>query len=360
MVDSVECRFQVGVEHPQALGGLAARRRVDGHNRVMTATAGTEAVDLRFQPRLPLGLQCIQCQSLEASVSDHGNSERALFSIRLGDIHPLDGLGFPRGRAMLDPVGQLGLFLGQQDDFSVNTRRLAAGVDLRDPPHTRECVGAGAEYQLLQVPDLGQVSCLRRRKDALPQTPYVVLDLPPVDRRPVGDLVLRSVRHGDGGRCGLSRPGRVCRHGVQLALRFRCLRSSLLHKLTRPTSAPFQVGVSAPIRPVMREPPTEVSACGSRFPAAFRPPAFACWVFLRPLESWAFLAVGLPGQKVHCLDSIGVVTFRMREMLPGRVPSAPRGRRCTPDRSGISGRRLPLFNGQSLSPAETTHRRECS
>lgn len=29
--------------------------------------------------------------------------------------------------------------------------------------------------------------------------------------------------------------------------------------------------------------------------------------------------------ELHCLDSIGVVTFRMREILPGRVPSAPRG-----------------------------------
>ena len=202
MVDSVECRFQVGVEHPQAFGVLAARRRVDGHDRVMAATAGPEAVDLRLEPCLPLGLQRVQRQSLKASVGDHGNSERALFSIRLGDIHPLDGPGFPRGRAVLHPVGQLGLLLGQQDDLPVDPRRLAASVDLRDPPHTRECVGAGAEHQLLQIPDLGQVSCLRCREDALPQPPYVVLDLPPVDRRPVGDLVLRSVRHAGGGRCG--------------------------------------------------------------------------------------------------------------------------------------------------------------
>ena len=153
---------------------------------------------------------------------------------------------------MLDPVGQLGLSLGQQDDFLVDARRLAASVDLRDPPHTRECVGAGAEHQLLQIPDLGQVSCLRCREDALPQTPYVVLDLPPVDRRPVGDLVLRSVRRAGCGRSGLRRPSHVCRHGVQLALRFRCLWSSFLHGLTRPTSAPFQAGTSAPIRPVMR------------------------------------------------------------------------------------------------------------
>ena len=49
------------------------------------------------------------------------------------------------------------------------------------PPHTQQCVGAGAEHQLLQIPGLGQVPCLRRHEDALPQTPYVVLDLLPID-----------------------------------------------------------------------------------------------------------------------------------------------------------------------------------
>ena len=35
-------------------------------------------------------------------------------------------------------------------------------------------------------------------------------------------------------------------------------------------------------------------ARGPRFPAAFRPPAFASWVILRPLRNSAFLTVGLP------------------------------------------------------------------
>ena len=41
----------------------------------------------------------------------------------------------------------------------------------------------------------------------------------------------------------------------------------------------------------------------SRFPVAFRPPAFASWVIRPPLGSWAFLTVGLPGP---CPDPIGV------------------------------------------------------
>ena len=44
----------------------------------------------------------------------------------------------------------------------------------------------------------------------------------------------------------------------------------------------------------MREPLAEVPASGSRFPAAFRPPAFASWAFLRPLGNYASLTVGLP------------------------------------------------------------------
>jgi len=44
----------------------------------------------------------------------------------------------------------------------------------------------------------------------------------------------------------------------------------------------------------MREPLAEEPAPGSRFPAAFRPPAFASRVFLRPLGDSASLTVGLP------------------------------------------------------------------
>jgi len=94
-----------------------------------------------------------------------------------------------------------------------------------------------------------------------------------------------------------------------------------------------------------------------RVPAAFRPPAFACWVFLRPLRGWAFLAVGLPGSNSR-LDLIGVATFRMSELRPGRAPSGPRGRRCTPGWRTIPSRRLPLSSGQPLSPTGPSHRRE--
>jgi hypothetical protein len=60
----------------------------------------------------------------------------------------------------------------------------------------------------------------------------------------------------------------------------------------------------------------------SRFPAAFRLPAFACWTILRPPRSWASLTVGLPGLNP---DHDGVVTFRTVETRPGRVLPEPRG-----------------------------------
>jgi hypothetical protein len=57
----------------------------------------------------------------------------------------------------------------------------------------------------------------------------------------------------------------------------------------------------------------------SRFPDAFRPPAFACRTILRPPRSWAFLTVGLPG--------------RIRSRTPTGLSRSARSR---PDRGGCS------------------------
>jgi hypothetical protein len=97
----------------------------------------------------------------------------------------------------------------------------------------------------------------------------------------------------------------------------------------------------------MREPPAEEPASGSRFPAAFRPPAFASRVFLRPLGDYAFLTVGLPAA-TGLADPIGVVTFRMHEIRPGWAPSVPRGRWCAPGQPNSPGRHLPPSSGRPL------------
>ena len=57
-------------------------------------------------------------------------------------------------------------------------------------------------------------------------------------------------------------------------------------------------------------------------------------------------------------DPDGVTAFHTHELRPGWVPPIPRGRRCSPDRPFISGRRLPLLSGQSLHPATASHRAE--
>ena len=91
----------------------------------------------------------------------------------------------------------------------------------------------------------------------------------------------------------------------------------------------------------------------SRFPAAFRLPAFRFSVIRFPPGSWALLAVGLPDMGP---DLDGVTAFRTRELRPGWVPSLPRGRRCSSRPSRLLDRRLPLYRGQSLHPAPASHR----
>ena len=80
-----------------------------------------------------------------------------------------------------------------QRDLTVDASRLAASVELRDPPNAHQRVRPATQHQLLQITDLCQVPCLRRREDPLPQTPYVLLDLPPVDRRSSPGNALGSV-----------------------------------------------------------------------------------------------------------------------------------------------------------------------
>jgi len=293
MAEPVKCRLQVGVEHPQSPGILAGCRGVDGHDRVMAAPAGPEAVGSRLEPGLPLGLQRVQRQGLQRPVGDHGNPEPATAPVALGHIHPLDGQGPPRDRAVLQPGRHVGFLPAGEHDAPVDPGRPAASIDLRHPPHAHPSVTAGAEHQLLQAADLSKVPGLRCREDPPSQTPYVFLGLAPVRSVPVQANVLRSVHQ----------------IGVQLVPRFGRPDDLVSAGSPDPRQRSFEPG-NSPIRPVMREPLAEEPAPGSRFPAAFRPPAFASRVFLRPLGDSASLTVGLPAELPP--DPIGVVTFRMR------------------------------------------------
>lgn len=92
----------------------------------------------------------------------------------------------------------------------------------------------------------------------------------------------------------------------------------------------------------------------SRFPAAFRPPAFASRVILFPPRDWAFLTVGLPPTSsgrtpsgfprstLTRFDRVGCLLY------PGDGGAHP-----GPD--AVPGQRLPLHNGVSLHSATAPH-----
>ena len=141
VVDSVECRCQIRIEHPTAGGVGTPRHMKDGLDGVVAATAGTKPIGSRLEPGLPLGFQRADHLRLAHTVDDHGNAERALFSVRLRDVHTLDGLGRD-GVSAAHSVGQHGLPGGAYHDLAVNARRLATSVELGHPPHAHERVGA--------------------------------------------------------------------------------------------------------------------------------------------------------------------------------------------------------------------------
>lgn len=96
VIDAVERRCQIRVEHPHPLGPWALASGVDRLDRVMTATAGPEPVGPCLEPCLPLRFQCVEHDRLQRTVGDHWNPERALLAACLGDEHPTHGHRRPR------------------------------------------------------------------------------------------------------------------------------------------------------------------------------------------------------------------------------------------------------------------------
>ena len=305
----------------------------------MAATAGPKPVGPRLEPRLPLGLQRVDDPCLVAAVENHGNSERTALAVLpcFGMYTRLTGRALNGSVLLLHPVGQLCLGLRGEHHLAIHARRQTTSVALRHPPHAHQRVGARTEHQLLQTADPCEVPRLRRREDPLPQPPYVLLDRPPVNWRPSRGSrpLVRSPRRWSWRPTCPSVPG---------------LRSS-----SSLTGSPDRVSTLS--RPGTR--PVSGRLCGtagwrsqpslSRFPVAFRLPAFRFSVIRFPPRGWALLTVGLPDQTSPDLD--GVTTFRTHELRPGWVPPVPRGRRCSSRLSGLPSRRLPLPSGQSLHPA---------
>ena len=147
VTDPVERRRQIGVQRPAPPRIWAVRRGEDRRDCVGTAPAGPKSVGPRLEPGLPLRFQRVDRHRLAGAVDDHGNADRALLGTSaLGDEDPPDGTGGFGRRPVLDLFGQFGRALRVRHQNAVDTRCFPSGVDLRDPPHTHQCVRAGAEH----------------------------------------------------------------------------------------------------------------------------------------------------------------------------------------------------------------------
>ncbi len=89
----------------------------------------------------------------------------------------------------------------------------------------------------------------------------------------------------------------------------------------------------------------------SRFPAAFRPPAFASWASCsRPGIQLSSQLACRRASRRRPPDPDGISTFHTHETRPDRASSLPRGRRCSYNHRDVRGRRLPPHNGRPLPP----------
>jgi hypothetical protein len=97
----------------------------------------------------------------------------------------------------------------------------------------------------------------------------------------------------------------------------------------------------------------------SRFPAAFRPPAFASWASCsRPGIQLTSRSTCRWASRRRPPDPDGVSTFHTHETRPGRASSLPRERRCSHDHRDVRGRRLPPHNGRPLPPRQCAPTRD--
>src|ERR1035438_2731649 len=122
-----------------------------------------------------------------------------------------------------------------------------------------------------------------------------------------------------------------------------------LQRLTCHTSARFRVRTPGPVSGQLYETSSGGWPSSSRFPAAFRPPAFASWASC-PARELGPPCGRLTGPPESAPDPDGVSVFHTHEKRLGL------GVLCTPETtvstrsSDVLDRRLPHFSGMSLSP----------
>jgi len=139
---------------------------------------------------------------------------------------------------------------------------------------------------------------------------------------------------------------------------------SLLHRLTRPTSAPFRVRALTPVSGRLSGATSRGPITTPRFPAAFQPPAFASWAVLRPLGISTFLTVGLPDRNRQPGPQRGYHVPLVRDMTGQGAPSTPgtavfsRPDKCL--RSPPAASQRPVPAPRPYNPSPKAHSDEAS
>ena len=266
VADLVERACQVSIKNPHP-PGFPVQGVKQGFYRVVAAAARPEPIRSGLEPGLPLGLQRITYPCLMAPIRNNRNSERPHFCLITGfrDIHPPDRGRLMRADRGVHPHRHLGPCLAGQRDQPIDPRGLAARIALRDLAHAYQRVMPAAQHQLLQVHGRGHVPFLHRLEDPAAQPPYLLLVAPPVHTLPGVTI-----------ETGAGPPVRSPRCPTCPSVPAFALASP--QRLTCPRQRPFGPGHRPGIRPVIRGAiREEFPVLRPRFPAAFRPPAFASW-----------------------------------------------------------------------------------
>jgi hypothetical protein len=230
----------------------------------------------------------------------------------------------PPGLLVLSsPGGRRDLGQRGQRNLPIDPGRSAPGVALGDLTNADQRVRPGPQHQILQRPDRGPVLLPRRLEDPPPQPDFGAFVDPPVNGVPLQSLVLGSVHceaHARHRRGGKLYPFTVSNLSLSSS-------GSLpwCSRLTCPRQRPFVPDRQVGIRPVTPRPPPGAAAFPPRVPAAFRPPASACWAS-SPAEGFR-PSHDRPTGPSNNPDPDGVSTFRAHETRPGWVPpvrSSPR------------------------------------
>ncbi len=167
VVDGVERRGQIGIHDPHPLT-FAFQRGEQRTDRIGTATTRTKSVTLGLEPGLPLGFKCVADPALVTAVNEHGNAERAAFSIGLRYIHTPDRQRIPGGDRLVHPDRHLRPSFRGQGYLPVDPSGPAPSITLRHLAHADQRVRPGSQRHLLQRPYFRPVLLPRRLEDPLP------------------------------------------------------------------------------------------------------------------------------------------------------------------------------------------------